>query len=75
MGALLTRQEAAERLGVSVETMDRERKAGYLAYLQRKPGGKVLITEEAIADYLKRATHPAKTVTPFTGATLRKRRV
>ena len=60
MKELLTRKEAAERLGISVDTLDAERKAGYLAYIQRKPGGKVWITEAAIAEYLARATHPAR---------------
>ena len=60
MSALLSRKEAANRLGVSVDTLDTERSAGHLAYIQRKPGGKVWITEEAIADYLRRATHPAR---------------
>jgi len=60
MKELLTRKEAAERLGISVDTLDAERKAGYLAYIQRKPGGKVWITEAAIEEYLVRATHPAR---------------
>jgi hypothetical protein len=41
-------------------TLDAERSSGHLAYIQRKPGGKVWITEEAIAEYLARATHPAR---------------
>ena len=60
MGALLTRKEAAARLGVTVMTLDAERNSGHLAYIQRKPGGKVWITEEALAEYLARATHPAR---------------
>ena len=47
---LLTRKEAAARLGVSVCLLDQERSAGRLAYIQRKPGSKVWITEEAIAE-------------------------
>ena len=58
MSTLLTRKEAAARLGVTVMTLDAERSSGHLAYIQRKPGGKVWITEEAIAEYL--ATHPAR---------------
>ena len=60
MGALLTRKEAAARLGITVMTLDAERNSGHLAYIQRKPGGKVWITEEALAEYLARATHPAR---------------
>lgn len=50
MSTLLTRKEAAARLGVTVMTLDAERSSGHLAYIQRKPGGKVWITEEAIAE-------------------------
>lgn len=57
---LLTRKEAAELLGMSLPTLDLERTAGRLAYIQRKPGSKVWITEEAIAEYLARATHQAR---------------
>ncbi len=57
---LLTRKEAAARLGVSLPTLDGERTAGRLTYIQRKPGGKVWITEEAIAEYLARGTHQAR---------------
>lgn len=60
MSTLLTRKEAAGRLGISVNTLDLERMAGRLAYIQRCPNGKVWITEEAIAEYLARATHPAR---------------
>lgn len=60
MGTLLTRKEAAARLGVTVVTLDAERSAGHLAYIQRKPNGKVWITEEALEEYLARATHPAR---------------
>ena len=56
MSTLLTRKEAAARLGVTVMTLDAERSSGHLAYIQRKPGGKVWITEEAIAEYLAPGT-------------------
>lgn len=57
---LMTRKEAAARLGISVDLLDQERNAGRLAYIQRKPGCKVWITDEAIAEYLARATHQAR---------------
>lgn len=60
MDTLLTRKEAAARLGITVDTLDAERRGGFLAYIQRKPGGKVWITEAAIEEYLARATHPAR---------------
>lgn len=58
--ALLTRKEAAALLRISVDLLDQERSAGRLAYIQRKPGSKVWITEEAIAEYLARITHQAR---------------
>lgn len=57
---LMTRKEAAARLGMSLPTLDQERSTGRLAYIQRKPGSKVWITEEAIVEYLARATHQAR---------------
>lgn len=60
MPTLLTRKEAAERLGISLVTLDLERTSRRLAYIQRKPNGKVWITEEAIAEYLARGTHQAR---------------
>lgn len=60
MPNLLRRKEAAVRLGMSLVTLDAERNNGHLAYIQRKRGGKVWITDEAILEYLQRATHPAK---------------
>ncbi len=57
---LMTRKEAAAKLGISVDLLDQERSAGRLAYIQRKPGSKVWITDEAIAEYLARATHQAR---------------
>lgn len=71
---LLTRKEAAARLGMAISTLDMERSCGQLAYIQRKPGGKVWISETAIADYLARATHPAKPANQVI-STYRKRRV
>ena len=74
MSVLLTRKEAAARLGISVDTLDAERASGHLAYIQRKPGGKVWIAEEAINDYLSRATHPVKPAVRMTRETYRRRR-
>lgn len=60
MEKLLTRKEAAATLGITVVTLDAERSSGHLAYIQRRPNGKVWISEEALAEYLARATHPAR---------------
>ena len=67
--------EAAERLGVSVNTLDMERSAGHLAYIQRKPGGKVWITEDALTEYLARVTHQARSERKSGVETYRRRRV
>lgn len=71
---LLTRKEAAALLRVSLPTLDAERNTGHLAYIQRKPGGKVWITEEAIAEYLARATHAVKPERKVSHDTYRRRR-
>ncbi len=71
---LLTRKEAAAMLGMSLPTLDAERSTGRLAYIQRKPGSKVWITDEAIAEYLARATHQARPEMRPVRATYRRRR-
>ena len=71
---LLTRKEATARLGISVATLDAERQARRLAYIQRRPGGKMWITEEAIAEYLARITYQARPLRVVTD-TYRRRRV
>lgn len=74
MAGMLTRKEAAARLGISLETLDQLRRQGYLAYVQRRKGGKVWISEEAIAEYIARITHPATPERRIVG-TYRKRRL
>lgn len=71
--ALLTRKEAAALLRMSVDLLDQERRAGRLAYIQRKPGSKVWITEEAIAEYLARITHQARPEIKSTRLSYRRR--
>lgn len=72
---LLTRQQAAERLSMSLSKLDEERRGGYIEYIQRKPNGRVQFTEAAIATYLARATHQAAPELRNTRQTYRKRRV
>ena len=59
---LLTRQQAAERLGVNINTIDNERKAGRLAYTSGVLAGKFgspnrqspsIFHEQPIRRYLK----------------------
>lgn len=71
---LLTRAQAAERLGISLSTLDAERLAGNLEYIQHKRYGKVMISEDAIRAYITRGTHNAKPVRPVVINTYRKRR-
>lgn len=73
MADLLTRREAAQRLGISLVTLDELRGMGRIAFIQRCPGGKVFFTEASLQEYLARCTHPARPVTPIT-STYRKRR-
>lgn len=74
MGVLLTRKQACERMGISHDTLDRLRKDGKIAYVQQSPNGRVWISEDAIAEYFARITHPAQPERPVT-TTYRKRRV
>ena len=57
---LFTREQAAERLGISLSTLDAEKKSGNLGYIQRKRRGKVWITEQHIQDYLNQWNHDRK---------------
>lgn len=74
MAGMLTRKETAARLGVSLETLDQLRRQGHLAYVQHRKGGKVWISEDAIAEYIARITHPAMPVKQVVN-TYRKRRL
>ena len=56
---LLTRQQAADLLGICLTTLDSERCCGNLAYVQFKKHGKVWISKSAISDYLARGKHEA----------------
>lgn len=71
---LLTRKEAAKRLNMSEDTLDVLRATRELAYIQSKPGGKVLIPESAIEAYLDRSMRPARPVNKPVIETYRRRR-
>ena len=70
---LLTREEAAQRLRISTDTLDRLRRAGKIAYIQHVKGGKVWFTEDAVREYIARTTHAAQPQSEVKG-TYRKRR-
>lgn len=57
---MLSRQEAAERMGISLDVLDRLRSSGELAYVQRRKGSKVWVPEWAITEYFARITRPAR---------------
>lgn len=71
---LLTRKQAAELLGISVVTLDLERQAGRLAFIQRAPNARVWIPETALEEYLKRFTRPARPEPRPTRDTARRKR-
>lgn len=74
MGNLLTRKEAAAHLGVSLVTLDEERAAGRLSYIQRAPGCKVFVKESALNEWLARNTHQARPAQLLNRPTYRKPR-
>lgn len=57
---MLSRQQAAERMGISLDVLDRLRSSGDLAYVQHRKGSKVWIPEWAITEYFARITRPAR---------------
>ena len=59
MSELLSRREAAARLGIGLIALDEERAAGRLGYIQRAPGCKVFIRESDLEAWIARHTHPA----------------
>lgn len=75
MANLLTRKDAAARLGISVVTLDEARRCGHIAFIQRKEGGKVFFSEDAIAEYLARYTHPVNIKHKSCGETYRRKRI
>lgn len=60
MAYLLTRQQAAEYLGVSLVTLDEARMAGQIAFIQRKPCAKVFFRAADLETFLARCTRPAR---------------
>lgn len=74
MSNLLTRKEAATRLGISLVTLDEERASGRLSYIQRAPGCKVYFRESDIETWLARCTHQALPVQVLERPTYRRKR-
>lgn len=57
---LLTRKEAAEALGISLQLLDDARSTRQITYVQRRPGCKVMFREEDLEAYVARCTQPAR---------------
>lgn len=74
MSPSLTRKAAAERLGISLVTLDEERKAGRLDYIQRAPGCRAMFRESALETWLARCTHQAIPMQVLNRTTYRKPR-
>lgn len=74
MNNLLTRREAAARLGIGLIALDEERAAGRLGYIQRAPGCKVFFRESDLDAWIARHTHPAIPPTVLSRGTYRKPR-
>ena len=73
MQNLITRKQAAERLGISTKTLDQARINGLIAYVQFVDNGCVYFTEAALDEYIAKCTHRARPV-DSARPTYRKRR-
>lgn len=62
MEKLITRKEAAARLGISTKTLDAARFSGRISYIQYVENGCVYFTEKNLQEYIARRTHQAKPV-------------
>lgn len=74
MNDLLTRKQAAERLGVSLVTLDEERAAGRIGFIQRAPGCKVFFRESDLDAWLARNSHQPIPIQVLSRTTYRRRR-
>lgn len=74
MNNLLTRKQAAAHLGVSLVTLDEERAAGRIGYIQRAPGCKVYFRQSDLETWLARNTHQPIPVQLLNRTTYRRRR-
>lgn len=60
MDKLIKRKEAAEILGISLDTLDHARTEGLITYVQYVDNGCVYFTEVGIQEYIARCTHRAR---------------
>ena len=71
MEKLLTRQEAAKLLGISIATLDAARANGLVSFVQYCENGSVYFTEMSLQEHVARSTHRAKPKETNTGTTFR----
>ena len=57
---LIKRKEAAEMLGISLDTLDHARMVGLITYVQYVEYGCVYFTEVGLQEYIARSTHRAR---------------
>lgn len=57
---LIKRKEAAEMLGISLDTLDHARMEGLITYVQYVENGCVYFTEVGLQEYIARSTHRAR---------------
>ncbi len=62
MEKLFTRKEAAEYLGISLTRLDEARRRREIAYIQYNENGKIFFTQQALEEFVARATHRAKPI-------------
>ncbi len=60
MDKLITRKEAAKRLGISLATLDAARQTGQISFIQYVPNGCVYFTNTALQEYVAKYTRRAK---------------
>lgn len=73
MQNLISRKDAARKLGISLKMLDQARLSGKIAYVQFVENGCVYFTENAIDEYVAKSTHRAKPV-ETSRSTYRKKR-
>lgn len=54
---LIKRKDAAEMLGISLDTLDHARMEGLITYVQYVENGCVYFTEVGLQEYIARSTH------------------
>lgn len=59
MEKLIPRKEAAQILGINIQTLDAARKSGRISYIQYVPNGSVYFTDAALQEYVARSTYRA----------------